>query len=199
MAGRFDKARRHSLFRFGQRPTGAPATRQQNYCRSGSRLGEFEETSERLTPTNVAAALNGLGGHSHVRDVPARWRRSDGQAVISSYSECVRSCCACRAVRGYRPVPQRRRHFEQPDTRCFGQSHPQGRPAPDSQFGHPRCPWRARRDLPSSRTPSRRARRRRSPATPPLASSARPIRLPSQQTSTAAAWPKRRERQSLQI
>src|SRR5580704_18468734 len=52
----------------------APATRQQNICRSGSRLGEFEETSERLTPTNVAAALNGLGGHSHVRDiVQGRW------------------------------------------------------------------------------------------------------------------------------
>src|ERR1700722_16778905 len=59
----------------GQRPGNTP----EEFCRSGSRLGEFEETSERLTPTNVAAALNGLGGHSHVRDgVPARWRRSDG-------------------------------------------------------------------------------------------------------------------------
>src|ERR1700684_2440314 len=38
-----------------------PVTRQQNYCWSGSRLGEFEETSERLTPTNVAAAWNGVG------------------------------------------------------------------------------------------------------------------------------------------
>src|SRR5580693_10633185 len=31
------------------------------FCRSGSRLGEKQETSERLSQTNVAAALNGLG------------------------------------------------------------------------------------------------------------------------------------------
>jgi hypothetical protein len=72
MAGRFIKARPPYLFRLAS----GPATHQQNFSRYRSRLGENQETSERLSQTNVAAALNGLGGHSHVRDVvPARWRR----------------------------------------------------------------------------------------------------------------------------
>jgi hypothetical protein len=77
MAGRFDKARSPYLFRFGYCFTDARGETAAKYCRSGdgnyaqrrSRVGENEETSERLIQTNVSAALNGLGGHSHVRDV----------------------------------------------------------------------------------------------------------------------------------
>jgi hypothetical protein len=58
MAGRLVKARPPYLFRSAS----GSATREQNICRSRSRVGEIDETSERLTPTNVAAALNGLGG-----------------------------------------------------------------------------------------------------------------------------------------
>jgi hypothetical protein len=65
MAGRLVKARPPYLFRAAS----GPATGEQNICRSGSRVGEIDETSERLTPTNVAAAWNGLGGHSHARDM----------------------------------------------------------------------------------------------------------------------------------
>jgi hypothetical protein len=72
MAGRFVKARRPYLFRLAGTAAGNTP---EKYLLFGSRLGENQETSERLTQTNVAAALNGLGGHSHVRNtVPARWR-----------------------------------------------------------------------------------------------------------------------------
>jgi hypothetical protein len=59
MAGRSIKARPPFLFRSAG--GSALATRQKNICRFGSRLGEIQETSERLTQTNVAVALNGLG------------------------------------------------------------------------------------------------------------------------------------------
>ena len=76
MAGRFDKARPDYLFRFGHclmAARGKMSARVMpiptwELCAFASRVGEFQETSERLTQTNVSAALNGLGGHSHVRD-----------------------------------------------------------------------------------------------------------------------------------
>src|ERR1700731_5391734 len=82
MAGRFDKARLPYLFRFGhcvRMTAGAEnlADPHENCALRQSRIGENQETSERLTQTNVAAALDGLGGNSHVRDVEL-FRRAGG-------------------------------------------------------------------------------------------------------------------------
>ena len=119
---------------------------------SDAQLGENQETSERLTQTNSCSSVEwargpfACSGHR-----PARWRWSDGQAVISSYSERVRACCACGAVRGYRPVPRLRRR---PFWQVRGEQPPplsaSRRPLPKltchlaRACGHPRQTRRAR-------------------------------------------------------
>src|SRR5262249_5662820 len=62
MAGRFDKAQPRPWF------PGRPPPASQGRRKKSSRGGEIQETSERLNPTNVAAALSGFRGHFHDRN-----------------------------------------------------------------------------------------------------------------------------------